>query len=338
MHTSKPMKPMKKHQTIIILIAVALFFACKKQAIIIDPTPIIVVEEPLITLPTSWEKNETLSLGMPTSAAVFELKTIAAAVPFRAIAFVFNANDTNIVVSTALNTARPTPTKWASTESKLLAIINAGFFDLTNGQSYSLVVNDSKMLSANVKALTRSYNGTATSYFPTRAALGITGNSLSANWIYNVKNAENYAYLQPSQNALNTAPQPKPSEIGGTLWTPKVAIGGSPMLLKDGNINITDVAEMIDVNNTSGRSRSAMGYTAKGRVILLVIEKNTTKGTVGATLVDTAQILKDMGCVNAINLDGGGSTCLLVNGGLDTNTPEANAQRGVTSVIMVKKK
>ena len=304
--------------------------------------PVIVPEEVLINLPSDWKKDSLLSLDFPKSAAVYQNKSLLNGNTFKATAFVFNLADTNLIVSTALNTNRLTPNDWLKNEKgNVLAIINGGYFDLTNGQSYSLVVNENKMLSANVKALTRSFNGVNTSYYPTRCALGFTNRIPSCEWIYNISGTINYAYPAPSPNALNTAPQAKPSEnfpANGSVWSPQTAIGGAPMLLKKGNIAISDVEELIDVNNKTGRSRSAIGFTAKNRIVLLAVERNTTTGNAGASLSEIAQLLKDMGCTDAINIDGGGSTCLLVNNGKSTNQPEGNTQRAVSSVIFVKKK
>ena len=323
------------------LSAIIFFLACKKQEIVIVP-PVIVPEETLIILSSDWEKDNILSLDFPKSAAVYQNKSVLNGHSFKGTAFVFNLADTNLVISTALNTNRLTPTNWLTNEKgNVLAVINGGYFDLTNGQSYSLVVNENKMLSANVKALTRSFNGINTSYYPTRCAFGLTNRIPSCEWIYNVAGTTNYAYPTPSPNALNTAPQAKPSEIfpaNSSVWSPQTAIGGSPMLLKKGNIMISDVEELIDINNKTGRSRSAIGFTAKNRVVILAIEKNATTGNLGVSLSEMAQLLKDMGCTDAINLDGGGSTCLLVNNGKVTNQPEGNTQRAVSSVIFVKKK
>ena len=317
------------------------FVACKKQNPVVD-TPIIISEEPLIILSSDWEKDNILSLDFPKSAAVYQNKSALNGHSFKATAFVFNLADTNLVISTALNTNRLTPNNWLANEKgNILAVINGGYFDLTNGQSYSLVVNENKMLSANVKALTRSFNGVNTSYYPTRCAFGLTDRKPSCEWIYNVTGTVNYAYPGPSPNALNAAPEAKPSEtfpVNGSVWSPQTAIGGSPMLLKNGNVMISDVEELIDVNNKTGRSRSAIGFTAKNRVVILAIEKNATTENLGASLAEMAQLLKDIGCTNAINLDGGGSTCLLVNNGKTTNQPEGNTQRAVSSVIFVKKK
>ena len=79
------------------------------------------------------------------------------------------------------------------------------------------------------------------------------------------------------------------------------------------------------------------GYTKDNKLIILVIE-GRNKNAVGATLVEEAQILKDLGCVEALNLDGGGSSCLLINGKETIKPSDANGQRPVPAVFMIKKK
>lgn len=50
---------------------------------------------------------------------------------------------------------------------------------------------------------------------------------------------------------------------------------------------------------------------------------------------EVAYILKDLGCLDAINLDGGGSTCMLVNGKA-TIQPSDGVQRSVTTAVAIK--
>jgi hypothetical protein len=327
----------------ILAFSLCLVAACKKKEAPVTPIVPIVKDttkvSTLITLPAGWTKNAALSTGLPETAGVFEYTQAAV----KAFAFIYDLNDTTIEFKTALNTARKTPTQWHTDETGVkLAVVNGGYFDLTNGQSYSTVISNGTQLSPNVKALTRALNGVNTSYYPTRVAFGLSGNVPSVNWIYNTSGTTNYAYPQPSPNALNTAPQPVPSATfpaNGTVWQVTQAIGGSPMLIKNDKITISDVEELIDINNSTGRSRTAIGYTANKRLILLVVEKSATRGTDGVSLAGEAQLLKNMGCTDAINLDGGGSTCMLVGGtGSATNLPEGGTQRAVSSVVIIKKK
>ena len=60
-----------------------------------------------------------------------------------------------------------------------------------------------------------------------------------------------------------------------------------------------------------------------------------TEGVKGMTTAEVAEILKDLGCVEAINLDGGGSTCMLVNG-KETIKVSDGAQRAVASAVYFK--
>jgi hypothetical protein len=314
-----------------------LTIACKKTPTPVDPNPTNpTVDTSLIAPPTGWKKSTGLSLGMPKTVGVYEMTT-----PFRAFACVFDLNDTTLSLRTALNTTRLVPTQWLSNLGvNTLMLVNGGYFDLVNGASYSLVVNANTMASPNIKALTRTFNGAATSYFPTRGAFGLVGRTPSVGWVYNTSGTTNYIYPTPSPNALNTAPQAVPSATfpaGGAVWSPSVAIGGSPVLVYNNTIRVTDAEELIDVNNTTGRSRTAIGYTANKRVVVMVVEKSSNVNATGTSLVETAKLMQDWGCTHALNLDGGGSTCMLVGNNLPTNTPEAGAQRAVTSVLYLVK-
>jgi exopolysaccharide biosynthesis protein len=55
----------------------------------------------------------------------------------------------------------------------------------------------------------------------------------------------------------------------------------------------------------------------------------------GLTTADVARVLLQLGCVEAVNLDGGGSSCMLVNG-KETIAVSDGSQRAVASAIMLK--
>lgn len=119
----------------------------------------------------------------------------------------------------------------------------------------------------------------------------------------------------------------------------KTAIGGGPVLVQNGEIKITNNEERKfggkAVNNPE--PRTAIGYTKDQKMIILVCEGRSTDAA-GLSLVQLAKILKDLGCVEALNLDGGGSSCMLING-KETNTPSTKGvQRPVPSVFLIERK
>ena len=79
------------------------------------------------------------------------------------------------------------------------------------------------------------------------------------------------------------------------------AIGGfGAVLVKDG--------EIVTTNNSGRASRTAIGINADGEVIMMVLDGRQEPFSCGGTMVEIAQIMLEAGCVNAVNLDGGGST------------------------------
>lgn len=92
--------------------------------------------------------------------------------------------------------------------------------------------------------------------------------------------------------------------------TPREAVGGQPILLRDSTI-----AGAVDsVNNAGFRAlnpRTAIGYADHGRRLLIaVIDGRQPKYSVGMSLRDMAQLFRALGATDAINLDGGGSSAM----------------------------
>jgi exopolysaccharide biosynthesis protein len=81
-----------------------------------------------------------------------------------------------------------------------------------------------------------------------------------------------------------------------------------------------------------------MGYTTDGRLIILVIEGRFPGIAEGATLEQEAKLLLSLGCYEALNLDGGGSSCMLVNGKETIKPSDKEGQRPVPGVFMIRAK
>ena len=86
------------------------------------------------------------------------------------------------------------------------------------------------------------------------------------------------------------------------------AIGGREFLLRNGSTFISPHPSIADQHHP----RTAIGITGAGDVILATVDGRDTGYSTGVTDAELAAILAERGAVNAINLDGGGSTAMAV--------------------------
>lgn len=303
-----------------------------------NPTPTT-----LITLPAGWKLSTLLTASFPSGIQLYYFDTLFQGKKTKAYCIAYDSKKTTLEFKPVLSATAKKPSDFYKDEPGVVyAAINGGFFG--GNQSYSLVQYNNTVLAANIKSVSRTYNGVNTAYYPTRAAFGInTSGEPVVAWIYHIGSGINdvYSYPSPAPNAEGSAPQAGPTAqfpIGGSKWNTTAAIGGSPMLIKNGTIQISDVAELININNTTSRPRSAIGASATGIIILLAVEgDNTAAGYAGLNLAELAGMLQELTCANAINLDGGGSTSLVVGNQLLVR-PGDGVERPVVSAVLIKQK
>ena len=120
----------------------------------------------------------------------------------------------------------------------------------------------------------------------------------------------------------------------------KTAVGGGPIILQTAQVRISNNEELKFAGKAidDKHPRTAMGYTKDNRLIILVVQGRFPGLAEGATLTQEAQILKDLGCWEALNLDGGGSSCMLINGKETIKVSDAAGQRPVPAVFIIKRK
>lgn len=95
-------------------------------------------------------------------------------------------------------------------------------------------------------------------------------------------------------------------------------LAGTPLLIKDGVI-VETLAERTSPFYIKPHARTAIGILPDGTWILLVVEGRQRAAT-GFTIMQLAEYMQQLGCVQALNLDGGGSSSMVINGGM-VNTP-----------------
>lgn len=115
----------------------------------------------------------------------------------------------------------------------------------------------------------------------------------------------------------------------------KQIIGGGPRLVRDGEIEITGEAERFQPDVLVGRApRTALGVTADGKLLLVTVNGRQPGISVGMTLTELAELMLELGAVNAMNFDGGGSTTMVIRNRV-LNLPSDGVERPVANAIVV---
>ena len=111
-------------------------------------------------------------------------------------------------------------------------------------------------------------------------------------------------------------------------------ISGGPYLIKNGDIYVDMTAQKL--GSIGGRNpRTAIGYTRDNHLIMLTAD-GREGASIGLTLVELANLMKELGCVNAMNLDGGGSTVMYVKGQV-VNKPAVQGGIPLSHTLTVRK-
>jgi hypothetical protein len=124
-------------------------------------------------------------------------------------------------------------------------------------------------------------------------------------------------------------------ESNGLDWT-KVdqVMGGGPFLLRNGLVSVDAQRQGFnDAFSNKRHPRTAMGRTATGDLWIVVID-GRQKMSDGATLEEAAKVMARLGCVDAVNLDGGGSSAINVFG-VTLNRPSDGKERPIANGIVL---
>jgi len=113
-------------------------------------------------------------------------------------------------------------------------------------------------------------------------------------------------------------------------------LGGTPVLVSEGR-KVSDFREeRIQDSFVNGRHpRTAVGIRKDGTWILLVVDGRQELKSIGMTLEKLAAYLVSLGCVRALNLDGGGSSTLVVNGRTRNFPSDPTGERPVSDAILL---
>lgn len=108
-----------------------------------------------------------------------------------------------------------------------------------------------------------------------------------------------------------------------------------PGLVEDSELSVTESQEVSQ--SMTSNPRTAIGMIEKGHYVMVVSDGRTSKSD-GLTLYQLARVMQDLGCSEAYNLDGGGSTTMYFNGQVinnPTTTGRSIKERSVSDIIYI---
>tara|TARA_Y100001970_G_scaffold246077_1_gene313654 strand:+ start:4948 stop:5790 length:843 start_codon:yes stop_codon:yes gene_type:complete len=119
------------------------------------------------------------------------------------------------------------------------------------------------------------------------------------------------------------------------FWDVAYAMHAGPVLITNSELYVTSEEEVFFNSPVDGvQPRSAIGYNDNGDVIMMIVDGRQVDSR-GVYLKELALLMSQFKCIEALNLDGGGSSALFVDGSLVNRPIGLNTQREVMSSIAV---
>ena len=158
--------------------------------------------------------------------------------------------------------------------------------------------------------------------------------------------------LMMYNDRLEVVPSTDMPEYSGLVEDCPNVIACGPVLIDNGKrVSYTHVTTSQDPNLQrkipfflNRHPRTAVGCNAKGEVILVVVDGRFEDSAAGATIEELTSICQWLGMVEALNLDGGGSSTLwskkygVLNHPCDNRLFDHEGERRVMSTLVVKPK
>lgn len=313
-----------------------------------------------------WVNVDTSFGKLPKGFHVYKTTDSLDKKPFVAYYTIADLKDKKLHFSVDTSSGRRlTPSKFYEKNKKPLLVVNTTFFSFEKNISLNLVVKDGKMVAYPEQSIALKGKDTLLYKHPFSSAFGLSKDRVpDIAWVYADSTrtepyAMQYSFLPLKDSvkyvgfnkALSATGEIRYYDsVGNALgkksmlspWNVETAIGGGPIIVQNGVVQISNNEEM-KFGGKKGledkHPRTLMGYTKEGKLIIMVIQGRFPGIAEGATLKQEAELMINLGCIEAINLDGGGSSCMLVNGKETIKPSDAQGvQRAVPAVFLISVK
>ncbi len=287
-------------------------------------------DEPIENIKLSWKSYRN---GIFDSDGIRLFSGRNASIPLKAFYAEIDLSSPNVdveVVSGNDDDLKETPSQIAE-RLNAYVVVNGGYFLMNKNPAEHVGLLKTKDSTISAPLLSVLRNGKR--YFTTRGTIGFSKASVDISWVSGRQDT-----LFSFQNSLNNQLNKSPAILDfqkGTHWEVESAISGGPVLVQNKKIFITDDEEVFFGTTIPNiHPRTAIGYTEDDTLIILVVDGRQPSSR-GVYLEELAQIMVNLHCVEALNLDGGGSSALVVNNQLINKPSGTSMEREVMSAIAV---
>lgn len=281
-------------------------------------------------LDIAWEPMDGLNADLPAGVRVF--MGTEPKLPLRAwyvsVAFGENSGRVEVLVSDDPEDRRETVSSFAA-DTGACVVINGGYFTMeqTPALHVGLLVVDGAIEAPATNSVVRD----DVRYPTARAALGLTSVGFDIAWVTS-RDASLEAWSTPPRNRRGAPAEP---DSAAAPWRVEDALGAGPALVANGQVNVTTHEEVFfGTAIPYTHPRTAAGVTADGRLLLMLVDGRQRQSR-GVSLEELAALMVGIGAEEALNLDGGGSSSLVVNGKLVNNPAGRGSEREVMTAVGV---
>ncbi len=114
-------------------------------------------------------------------------------------------------------------------------------------------------------------------------------------------------------------------------------IGGGPRIVRAGKVSVeVDAEGQRKGFDTERHPRTAIGFTRDCRFLILVVVDGRQPGfSLGMSLYELAELLLEFGCHEALNLDGGGSSTMVIRNRVVNSPSDITGPRPVAGALLI---
>lgn len=297
----------------------------------------------------NWVKADMDFAPLPKGFHVFKTTDSLYGKPFIAYYAIADIKNKNLHFTTDTTYKRRlTPAGFYEKSGQPLLVVNTTFFSFATNQNLNIVIKDGNIVSYNTHTIPMKGKDTLLYKHPFASAIGISKRrKADVAWTY-TDSSLNYSYAMQntvvaakdsaklfSYDKVSSNYQP-----GLKKWKVQTAVGGGPVLVQNGQVNISNNEELKFAGKAINdkHPRTMMGYTKDHKMIIMVVEGRHPGVAEGASLIQAAELMAGLGCIEALNLDGGGSSCMLINGKETIHPSDKGLQRPVPAVFIIHEK